>query len=212
MRVIGYDQDKDSPMEVIKIPKVFPDIDKLNIILNTFDAHKELIFSKYFVRYLGFNTTDDPDYNLYFMELVANHSLTDMYSHTPYKLTCASLLFKYWALEIFKALYDLLVKCTYSFAKPIKLNHIFPVDSGTRILLGNINFLERRCKSAESQENLEAILLKNYGQLLLEMLCFSDVAQMKKETGYDQIELVTFIETLLNAKHDLKRFFGILNS
>jgi hypothetical protein len=208
IRVVGYDQDKDQPVEVVKLPKVFPDNDKLNMILNTFDAYKELIFSKYFIKYLGFNTVADPDFNHYYLELIPDPSLADLFANTPYKLTSKMLLFRYWAREIFFALSDLLGMTTYSFKKPIQLGHIFPTDYGTKILFANLNFEEKRCRSSEAQENLEAYLLRNYGKILLEILNYNSVEQMRKEEGLESIELITFIETLLNAKNELKRFTG----
>lgn len=208
MRVVGYDQDKDQPLEVIKLPKVFPDNEKLNMILNTFDAYKEMIFSKYFAKYLGFNTTEDQDYNLYFMELHTEPTVAELYLNTPYKLTSQMLLFKYWAREIFKGLNDLLCTCTYSFKKPIRLSHVLAVDYGTKVVFSNLNFTEHRCKVSESQEFLEASLLKNYGVLLLELLNYSSIDEMKNSEGLEQVELTTFIETLLNAKRELKRYLG----
>ena len=208
MRVVGYDQDKDQPIEVIRLPKVFPDVEKLNMLLNTFDAYKELGFSKYFNRYLGFNTIADPDYNLYFLELLTDPCLADLLEQSPYRLNSRSLLFRYWAREIFLALSDLLRMCTYSFMRPLRLNHFFPLDSGTKMLLSNMNFTERRCRAADSQEVLEAELFKNYGFLLLELLNYKDLAEMRKAEGTEQIELVTFIETLLTAKKELRRYLG----
>lgn len=208
MRVVGYDTDKDQPLEVIKLPKVFPDIEKLNMILNTFDAYKEMIFSKYFVKYLGFNTISDPDYNLYFMVLHSELTIAELYMQTPYKLSSKMILFRYWAREIFLALNDLLCMCTYSFKKPIRLSHILAADYGTKLVFNNLNFIEHRCKIKESQEYLEASLLKNYGLLLLELLNYSSLDEMKKEEGLEEVELTTFIETLMNSKRELKRFLG----
>jgi len=54
---------------------VFADFNELETYLFTFDAHKELIFSKYLPKYYGFNTITDPEYNLYFMEVVKGKSL-----------------------------------------------------------------------------------------------------------------------------------------
>ena len=210
VRIVGFDQDKDQPVEVIKLPKVFPDIEKLNMILNTFDSYKELGFSKYFSKYLGFNTVADPDYNLYFLEMHTEPSLADLLDNSPYKLVPTSMLFRYWAREIFLAFSDLLSMCTYSFMRPLRLIHIFSLDSGTKIILSNMNFTERRCRSADSQEVIEADLFKNYGKILLQLLNYNDIEEMRKSEGPEQVELVTFIETLLNAKRELRRYLGIL--
>lgn len=208
MRVVGFDQDKDVPLEVVKIPKVFPDVEKLGMILNTFDAYKELIFSKYFLKYRGFDTLTDPDFNLYFLELVGEPSLADLYQQTPYKLKSDMLLFKYWAKEAFHGLSDLLGMCTYSFQKPLKLVNMTPSDQGTKLTFGKMVFEDRRCKKSEAQEELEALLLQNLGLIILEMLCYSSLQEMKAHESPEQVELVTFVETLLGAPGELQRYMS----
>ncbi len=44
------------------------DFEKLEIKVNSLNAYKELFFSKYFPKYLGFNSQSDPNYNQYFIE------------------------------------------------------------------------------------------------------------------------------------------------
>lgn len=44
------------------------DFQKLEVKLHTFNAMKQLIFSKYFQKYLGFNSLTDQEYNLYFLD------------------------------------------------------------------------------------------------------------------------------------------------
>lgn len=81
IKQLGYCIDKDFPIEIVKIPKYrlkliykiilnrsFGDFQKLEIKLHTFNALKQLIFSKYFQKYLGFNSLSDQEYNLYFLE------------------------------------------------------------------------------------------------------------------------------------------------
>ena len=58
--------------------RVFPDFTELESYLFTFDAHKELLFSKYYPKYYGFNSLSDPEYNLYFMELLKGKSLRNL--------------------------------------------------------------------------------------------------------------------------------------
>jgi len=45
IRQLGYDIDSDIPVEVIKLPKLFEDFDYSEMLLNSFNAHKELTFS-----------------------------------------------------------------------------------------------------------------------------------------------------------------------
>jgi len=56
------------------------DFQKLEIKLQTFNALKQLIFSKYYQNYLGFNTLTDQDYNLYFFEFIKGNSLDEILS------------------------------------------------------------------------------------------------------------------------------------
>ena len=65
------------------IIRVFSNFSELETYLFTFDAHKELIFSKYFPNYYGFNSITDPDYNLYFMEIVKGKSLRSLLGNVP---------------------------------------------------------------------------------------------------------------------------------
>lgn len=169
-RVIGYDQDRDVPLEVFKIPKIFPHDDRLVHLLNTFEAYKEMSHSKYFVDYYGFNCVAEPDFNLFFMQLVKQRRLVEYVEESAYRLTVDMVLFKFWAREIFLAFKDLLEMCTYSFKMPLSLYNIFPFDSGTKLLFSDIEFLDRRSSIGESQEYIESKLLKNYAMILLQLL------------------------------------------
>lgn len=60
--------------------RLFKDFDKLESMLFTFDAHKELTYSKYFQKYYGFNVVSDDDYNLYFFEHLKGKSLRSLVS------------------------------------------------------------------------------------------------------------------------------------
>jgi hypothetical protein len=107
-------------------------VDKLENLLNTFDAYKQLIFSKYFINYFGFDTTSDPDSNLYFMELNRSKNLRQLQGGARYSITTERVLFKHWMKEIALAFRDLLYKCEYSFKFPIGLKNIFIAERGTK--------------------------------------------------------------------------------
>lgn len=47
----------------------------VNSLYRTFDAHYQLVFSKYFPKYLGSNLIADEHYFLFFMELTRGHTL-----------------------------------------------------------------------------------------------------------------------------------------
>jgi len=57
----------------------FMDFQKLEIKLHSFTALKQLIFSKYFQKYLGFNSLSDPDYLLYFLDFIKANSLDNIF-------------------------------------------------------------------------------------------------------------------------------------
>jgi hypothetical protein len=69
---------------------------------------------------------------------------------SEYRLTIDMVLFKFWAKEIFLAFKDLLEMCTYNFKMPITLYNIFPMDSGTKLQISDIEFLDRRASISES--------------------------------------------------------------
>ncbi len=64
--VMAYCSDKDFPLENIKIPRDCPDFELLADFYNEISAHKQLIFSKYFRCYYGFDDIFDDTYNQYF--------------------------------------------------------------------------------------------------------------------------------------------------
>ena len=43
--------------------------------LNTFNAYKELLYSKYIPNFLGYDTISDPKYNLFFVQYIKGKSL-----------------------------------------------------------------------------------------------------------------------------------------
>ncbi len=72
---VGYDVDRDFPVETYKIPKLIWDMSNVNSLYRTFDAHYQLIFSKYFPKYLGSNLIADEHHFLFFMELTRGHTM-----------------------------------------------------------------------------------------------------------------------------------------
>ncbi len=65
MKELAYCADKDFPLEVLVIPYDYPDFDKAQLVHNKIGALSSLIFSKYFINYLGF----DDSQNQYFFEI-----------------------------------------------------------------------------------------------------------------------------------------------
>lgn len=60
------------------------DFQKLEIKLHTFNSLKQLIFSKYFQKYLGFNSLTDTLNNLYFLSFFKGHSLENLFEKVDF--------------------------------------------------------------------------------------------------------------------------------
>lgn len=76
--------------------------------LNTFNAYKELLYSKYIPNFLGYDTISDPKYNLFFVQYIKGKSLMSILENASVKLNPDSLIYRYWIKEIFLALKDIL--------------------------------------------------------------------------------------------------------
>lgn len=75
LKVLAYCADKDFPVECYQIPKCFPRFDVLNQFYNQIGACKQLMKSKYFQSYLGFDDLTNEDYNLYFFDIKKGKAL-----------------------------------------------------------------------------------------------------------------------------------------
>ncbi|EAS03950.2 hypothetical protein TTHERM_00456880 (macronuclear) [Tetrahymena thermophila SB210] len=203
VRQIGYDIDQDFPVEVVKIPKLFSDFEVLESKLNSFNAYKELIFSKYFPNYIGFNSFADQLYNLYFMEFTRGKSLKKLLIEGKNRLHPGMGLFRYWMREIFLAFKDILHKTTYVPETPITLKRIYVHDK-LKVYIKNLEFPILRRTSQHSHEKLEALLLRNYGILLLQILGLQEdeIDQLNK-----YIEFKNFVTGMLLAEEDLQQYF-----
>lgn len=81
--------------------------------MNSLNAYKELIFSKYFPNYIGFNNLADPSYNLYFMEFTKGINLKKLLTSGKNKLNPGMSLYRLWMRELFLAFKDILHQTTY---------------------------------------------------------------------------------------------------
>jgi len=100
------------------------------LIHNKIGALSNLIFSKYFLNYLGF----DDENGMYFFEipsatmklsvkkLLDNNSLLNFPS-----------LFKYWVTEILNAFKDLAYCCNYEMENEITASNLFVADFGIKL-------------------------------------------------------------------------------
>ena len=130
IRQIGFCADKDFPLEVLKVPHALTDYEYLQSLSQQISASKQLIFSKYFASYYGFDDLSDPDYNLYFFELLKGVSLRKLMAGKT--LDPEQLLFRYWVRELMNAFTDLLLRCTHELLSDVTLANIFVQDYGMK--------------------------------------------------------------------------------
>lgn len=163
-KVVGFCADKDTPLEVLKVPQTLYDFGFLSELYDTLDALKQLTLSKYFPDYLGFDDASEQGYCLYFFEL---HRGRNLRKHLAEARPGEKLL-NYWIREILNAFTDLLHKCTHSLSHPVTLANIYTQDSGLKIYLRDLDFGPER--EAANHLEFEASLLKMFGEIVLEML------------------------------------------
>ena len=65
VKELAYCADKDYALEALIIPPDYADFDKAQLLYNRIGALSNLIFSKYFINYLGF----DDESSMYFFEI-----------------------------------------------------------------------------------------------------------------------------------------------
>lgn len=70
VKQLGYCARRDIPVEVVKIPREFLDYQFMQDFINEANALKQLFFSNYFHKFLGFDDLSDEDYNLYFFDIL----------------------------------------------------------------------------------------------------------------------------------------------
>ncbi|EGR28293.1 hypothetical protein IMG5_179500 [Ichthyophthirius multifiliis] len=203
VKQIGYDIDQDFPVEVLKIPKyIYINLIQFKCKLNSLNAYKELVFSKFFPNYIGFNNIADSLYNLYFVEFTKGISLKKIIKQGKNRLNPGMSLFRYWMREIFLAFKDILHKTTYVPQLPIKLKKIF-VYNKLKVYMKNIDFPQLRRQAIHSHEKLEATLLRNFGLILIQIL---GVQENEIDILSKYIEFKNFIEAILLAEEDLEQF------
>lgn len=119
---------------------MFNDFDAYESLLYTYDAMKELIFSKYFPNFLGCNLLSDQYYNQYFMELTKGKTLETILERGEYKLNPGMDLFRFWMREIFIAIKDILHKTVYMPILPLRTKHIFIHENGLKVYMKGIRY------------------------------------------------------------------------
>ena len=78
LKVLAYCADKDFQVECYQVPRQFPHYEVLNQFFSQVGASKQLLKSKYFPSYLGFDDMTNEDYNLYFFEIKKGKALEQL--------------------------------------------------------------------------------------------------------------------------------------
>jgi len=82
-------------------------------------------------------------------------------------------LLHYWAREILQAIKDVVYKSTYMLKNRITLDNIYVFDSGLGLYLSDLEFKEECENTKMGFELYEAKCMKNYAQILLDILYFN---------------------------------------
>mmetsp|Transcript_20127 Transcript_20127/g.37425 ORF Transcript_20127/g.37425 Transcript_20127/m.37425 type:complete len:329 (-) Transcript_20127:1657-2643(-) len=122
IKQIGFCADKDTPLEVLKVPQTLYDFEFLTALYDTLDALKQLTLSKYYADYLGFDDVGEVGYCLYFFELYRGRSIRKLLIERPKKP--GPNLLNFWIREMLNAMADLLHKCTHSLNSPLSLSNV----------------------------------------------------------------------------------------
>ena len=178
-----------------KIPNSYYDKEKLENFFFKCEAGRELILSKYFQKFLGFDDISNDEFQYYFFEFIEERTkLTDFFKNIETEITETSFFFKYIAKEILCLFRDLLNKCTQSFKFPITCDNLYYDKTKYRLYIQGIKFGPKRKSIMESHDIIEAKLLYFYGMILLNLL------SLKKQ------ELKNLIDFLNNISIDLEEF------
>ena len=178
-----------------KIPNSYYDKEILENFFFQCEAGRELILSKYFQKFLGFDDISNDEFQYYFYEHIQEGvKLVPFFLSIETEITETSFFFKYLAKEILCLFRDLLNKCTQSFKFPITTDNLYYDKKKYRLYIQGIKFGPKRKSIMESHQIIEAKLLYFYGMILLNLL------SLKKK------ELKDLIEELNKNSIDLEEF------
>ena len=204
--------DRDIPVECWKIPNNFFDNELISNLYYKCEGLRELLLSKYFQKFIGFDDLNYDDYQLFFFEHIEKIQLIHLIKARELNTSENSMLFRFVSKEILICFRDLLYKSTYSFKLPITLDHFFFEIDQLRIFVNNIEFGPPRKTILDSHDMIESKLLFCYGIILIQLLAitnsslnslieeiikisnnFSDLNQMQKifENMYHYEQILT---------------------
>lgn len=170
--------DRGIPIETWRIPFNYFDTKVISRFFYKCEAHRELLLSKHFQKFTGYDDFSSDESHVYFFEFIEGSNLKNLLISRELEIYETSMLFIYLAKEILTAFRDLLYKSTHSFDLPITIDNIFYETNQQRLYLHNINFNNPRSNISESHEMFEAKLLFQYGMILIELLSVS-IPEMK---------------------------------
>ena len=154
-----------------KIPNSYYDKEILENFFFQCEAGRELILSKYFQKFLGFDDISNDEFQYYFYEHIQEGvKLVPFFLSIETEITETSFFFKYLAKEILCLFRDLLNKCTQSFKFPITTDNLYYDKTKYRLYIQGIKFGPKRKSIMESHQIIEAKLLYFYGMILLNLL------------------------------------------
>ena len=166
IKQVGYCARRDIPVEVVKIPRDLSDYEFMQDFINEANALKQLFFSNYFHKFLGFDDLSDENYNLYFFDILRGVSYKKINNNVS--IISSEVLMKYWAKEILNLFTDLLHRCTHPLRQPAGLNNLFIEDSGMRVYFKGLVFGDIRPEY--SHDETEAVYLVMFSKIILELI------------------------------------------
>jgi len=170
----AYCTERRMPIESWKIPNEFYDKDTLEKFYNKCKASNELVLSKHFQKFLGYDEINDDEHQIYFFEYLTGNNLKNYILNKELDTNEFSLIFKYLAKEILLSFKDLLNKCTHTFSFPINLSNIFYDTQHLRVYLHFIDFGPPRKNVLESDQIIQAKLLYYYALILIDILALKN--------------------------------------
>lgn len=163
--------DRNIPIWVYKVPTCYYDKEILEAFFFQCEATRELLLSKYFQKFIGFDEISNNEFQFYFYEFISGGiKLVTFFKSVDAEDLETSFFFRYIAKEILQAFRDLLNKCTYSFKFPITCENFYYDKNNFRLFFQNLTFGPRRKSIMDSPKILEAKMLYFYGLILLNLL------------------------------------------
>ena len=185
--------ERNIPIWVYKIPTSYYDKNILEAFFFQCEAIRELLLSKYFPKFLGYDEISSDEFQFYFYEFIPDGiKLTTFFNSAANEELETSYFFRYIAKEILQSFRDLLYKCTYSFKFPITCDNFYYDKNNFRLYLQGLIFGPRRKSIMDSPKILEAKMLYFYGLILINLLAI-------KYPGLEEL-IVTLNENCKNLE------------